>query len=145
MLVPAMMNVHRREDGTTTFLGEHSTLEVRRPCPGVLLVTISGNDVGEFGSAPLVEITPDAKRGPLHLFIDARRGQTASMDVSHEWAAWMKEHHSALESISMLTGSKFIQLTASFVRSFADLGEKMRIYTSADAFDEELATVIRRS
>jgi hypothetical protein len=29
----------------------------------VLLVTISGNDVGEFGSAPLVEITPDAKRG----------------------------------------------------------------------------------
>ena len=140
-----MMHVHRRQDGSTTFLGEHSTLEVRRPSGNVVLVTLSGNDVGEFGSAPLVEITPDVKRGPVHLFIDARRGHTASLEVSHEWAEWMKQHRDALESVTMLTGSKFIQLTATFVRSFAELGDKMRIYTSADAFDDELATVVRRA
>jgi hypothetical protein len=43
----------------------------------------------------------------------------------------------------MLTGTSFVQLTADFVRRFAELGDAMRIYTDGAAFDEalRLATV----
>jgi hypothetical protein len=39
----------------------------------------------------------------------------------------------------MLTGSPFIQLTAKFVQRFSDLGDIMRIYADAAAFDAALA------
>jgi hypothetical protein len=42
----------------------------------------------------------------------------------------------------MLTGSPFIQLTAGFVRRFADLGEVMRIYTDPAAFEGALASSV---
>jgi len=40
----------------------------------------------------------------------------------------------------MLTGSPFIQLTATFVRRFAELRDIMRLYTDALAFDSALTT-----
>ena len=42
----------------------------------------------------------------------------------------------------MLTGSRFIRITAGFVRGFANLEDVMCIYTDAKSFDEELATTI---
>ena len=45
------------------------------------------------------------------------------------------EHKAQLRVIHFLTASRFIQLSADFVRKFAELGEHMRIYTEASAFD----------
>jgi hypothetical protein len=45
----------------------------------------------------------------------------------------------------MLTGSRFVQLTANFVRNFAQFGELMRIYTEAAAFDDELDVRLRHA
>ena len=42
----------------------------------------------------------------------------------------------------MLTGSRFIRLTADFVRRFADLGELMRIYTDPAVFDGALSNAV---
>jgi len=42
----------------------------------------------------------------------------------------------------MLTGSRFIRLTADFVRRFAELGDAMRIYTDPAAFDGALSNAI---
>jgi hypothetical protein len=39
----------------------------------------------------------------------------------------------------MLVGSRFIEVTADFVRRFAALEGVMRIYTDPAAFDEELS------
>ena len=44
----------------------------------------------------------------------------------------------------MLTGSKFVQLTADFVRRFAELGDAMRVYTDGAAFDEALRAAVGR-
>jgi phage regulator Rha-like protein len=44
----------------------------------------------------------------------------------------------------MLTGSRFVQLTADFIRRFAELGGAMLIYTEGAAFDDALATAPRR-
>jgi hypothetical protein len=41
----------------------------------------------------------------------------------------------------MLARSKFVQLTADFVQRFAQLGDRMRIYTEAAAFDTALSLV----
>jgi hypothetical protein len=38
-----------------------------------------------------------------------------------------------------------VQLTAQTARNFAELGERMRIYTDPTAFEEELATASRRT
>jgi hypothetical protein len=44
----------------------------------------------------------------------------------------------------MLTGSRFVQLTADFVRRFADLGDAMLIYTDSKPFEEMRALATER-
>jgi hypothetical protein len=124
------------------FRGAHCTLTIRRPASGVTLVVLTGNDVGELGERPFVELDRDLRPGPLALFVDARAVNAASLDVSSDWARWLATHRDRLRHVSMLTGSRFIQLTASFVRKVADLGELMRLYTDPAAFEEALASAV---
>jgi hypothetical protein len=120
------------------FEGRHSTLTIGRPVAHVVVVTISGRDAGEHGGAPLAALDDELRTGPYALFVDARRTLGASVDVSNIWAQWLRAHRDQLHSIHMLTGSRFVQLTADFVRRFAELGDTMRIYTDGIAFDEAL-------
>ena len=120
------------------FEGQHSTLTIGRPVPHVVLVTIAGRDAGEHGNGPLVALEDELRAGPYALFVDARKTLGASVDVSNVWAQWLRAHRDQLHGIHMLTGSKFVQLTADFVRRFAELGDAMRIYTDGAAFDEAL-------
>jgi len=122
--------------------GIHCRLAIERPAPAVVVVRLTGWDVGEFGEAPLRELEQYlAERQALELFIDAREAKGATIDVSSEWALWLRKHKDSLQHVSMLTGAPFIRLTAKFVQRFADLGEAMRIYTDARAFDAALAAV----
>lgn len=101
---------------------------------------ITGTDIGEFGDAPMLELQRFlAGAGPTHLFIDAREVRGASIDVSGEWAEWLRVHKVNLHTISMLTGSRFIEVTADFVRRFAELQGIMRIYSHPVDFDIALA------
>ncbi len=122
------------------FDGVHCTVGVRRLEPGVLLVQIRGHDVGEHGDGPmkaLAALLPE--RGTAELFIDARDALGPSTDVSAAWALWLADHRAVFTRVNMLTGSKFVQLTAAFVRKWADLNETMRIYTDATAFETALS------
>ena len=102
-------------------------------------MTIRGTDTGEFGDAPMAEVQKciDAA-GPIQFFVDAREVRGASIEVSGEWAEWMRANQRNLRGISMLTGSRYVEVTAEFVRRFAGLEGKMRIYTEAAAFDAAL-------
>jgi len=124
----------------TSFDGVHCTFAIQRfPC-GVVLLKISGTDIGEFGDGPMLELKECLKEiAPIRLFIDARDVQGASIEVSGEWAGWLQANKSDLRDISMLTGSRFIEITAGFVRRFAALQGIMRIYTESAAFDAALA------
>ena len=122
----------------TRFEGAHSTIAITQPVPHVVVVTINGRDGGEHGNLPLRALDELLARGPFSLFIDARRTSGASLDVSNVWAHWLRTHRDQLHAIHMLTGSKFVQLTADFVRRFAELGDAMRVYTDGAAFDDEL-------
>lgn len=122
-----------------TLRGQHSSIALTQPAPGVVLVTICGRDTGEHGDEPFRELAKDVERGPFHLFIDARATSGATLEVSNVWAGWLRSHRDRLHKIHMLTGSKFIQVTADFVRRFAELGDAMLIYTDTSAFDDALA------
>lgn len=126
------------------FEGLHSQIAIDRRVPHVVVVTITGRDAGEHGNGPLEVLDAELARGPYALFIDARRTLGASVDVSNVWAQWLRAHRDHLHQIHMLTGSKFVQLTADFVRRFAELGDAMRIYTDGAAFDDALRAATQR-
>ena len=126
------------------FEGIHSRLSIERPTAGVVVLRLTGWDVGEFGDAPMKALEADVARGEVRLFIDARAVKAATIDVSNDWALWLRKHKARFASISMLTGGPFVQLTAKFVQRFADLGDLMRIYTDATAFDADLRAATGR-
>ena len=120
--------------------GVHCAIAIERRSAKVLVLRISGTDVGEFGDAPMQALEQSlSDAAPVHLFIDARDTRGASIDVSGDWARWLGAHRNQLREIDMLTGSRFIEMTAEFVRRFADLQGKMRIYTDPSALDSALA------
>ena len=121
------------------FDSTHSTLTIEHPVAGVILMKITGYDVGEFGRAPMDELEQLlSEKLPTDLFIDARKTRGASIEVSGEWAHWLGQVQARLRHIHMLTGSKYIQMTAKFVRDFAGLHDQMRIFTDREAFDQML-------
>jgi hypothetical protein len=89
--------------------GVHCAFVIERPAPAVLVLRISGTDVGELGDAPM--------RG----LDDHLAG--ASPAVIHRRTRDPR---------------RFIALTADFVRRFAELEGVMRIYTDSSAFDAAL-------
>lgn len=132
------------EQNPIRFEGVHCTIALERPADHVIVVRISGTDTGELGDAPLQALHNRlASSAPVKLFIDARTVRGASIDVSSEWAAWLNEHRDQLQTITMLTGSKFIQITAEFVRRFAGLNGIMWICTEATVFDLAIDQALR--
>ena len=115
------------------------TLEIRRPTPGVVVLKFTGPDVGEFGEAPFQELAHDLQRtSAIQLFVDAGDCSGASIDVSSDWARWMSSNRERIAALHILCGSKFIQLTADFVRRFTGFEERMRIYTERGPFEMAL-------
>lgn len=121
----------------------HCTMTIGEPAPGVVLVTIEGTDIGDLGDAPFRALAPMfTSDRRVELFVDARRARGPSIDVSNDWALWLARHRHGLRHVSMLTASRFVQLTADFVRRFADLGERMRIYTDPAVFEGALSNAL---
>jgi hypothetical protein len=119
--------------------GLHCSVTLERPRDGVVLVTLVGTDVGEFGDLPFRELDHDVAAGAIDLFIDARGGKAASIDVSGEWARWMRERRGQLRGVHMLTATRLVEPSADLVRRFAGLEGAMRLYTDAAAFEDALA------
>ena len=117
----------------------HGSITVAAPAPGVILVTISGRDTGELGDAPFRALEPHLAPKRPEIFIDAREAIGATIDVSAAWANWLVGNKDRYERLHMLTGSRYVQVTASFVRRFTALGDRMRIYTDPEAFEQALA------
>jgi hypothetical protein len=126
------------------FEGIHCELSIQQFPGGIVVLRISGSDVGEFGDAPMLRLNERLAGGDvIDLFIDAREVRGASIEISGEWARWLGAHRIQLRQISMLTGSRYVQITADFVRRFADLQSVMKVYTDAQAFDSDLLATLR--
>lgn len=110
--------------------------------PAVVLITIEGTDVGELGAAPFRALEQRLADERIELFIDASEARGPSIDVSSEWAFWLHKHRARLLHVSMLTGSPLVELSASFVKGFADLGDLMRAYSERRGFEGALSNAV---
>jgi hypothetical protein len=128
------------------FEGLHCNLILQQFSPTVVVLRISGSDVGEFGDAPMRTLDAwlvDGRR--VHFFVDARDVRGVSIDVSGDWAHWLSSRKGGLQSVTMITGTPFIHFTADFVRRFAALEGIMRVCTEVSAFDSALEEALRAS
>jgi hypothetical protein len=124
----------------TTFLGDDECqIVITRLSQSRVLVVLEGRDVGQLGRAPFTELekTLDAS-GPVELFFDLRSARSATMDVSGSWALWLRANAGRFRHVGMLTSRPIIQLSAKAVHSFSQLGEKLRLYSDAAAFESAL-------
>jgi hypothetical protein len=139
-IVARMHHIAHRVD----LQGIHCSMNIRRLRPGLVVIAIRGTDIGELADAPFCELECEFRRDrPLELFIDARDTRGASIDVSNDWALWLAKYRDRLRRVTMLTGSRFIAVTARFVRRFSQLENLMRITTDPVAFDGALEQAIR--
>lgn len=126
----------------TRYDGVHCNLVLQQFPRGVVVLRIAGTDVGEFGDAPM-QVLDEWLTGldAIEFFIDARDVRGASIEVSGEWARWLGSNKAGLRTVTMLTGSRYIQVTAEFVRRFSALEGIMRICTEPAVFESALAEV----
>jgi len=108
-----------------------------------VLIVLKGSDVGEFGDAPFRELGTDLAAGlPIEIFVDARAVPAASIDVTGSWAQWMMANRDRIQRFNIVCRSRFIEVTAKFVRQFTEFGPRMRIYTDAEGFDAALQAAV---
>ena len=128
---------------SATFEGTHCTLQLSRPAAGVVLIVMKGRDVGEFGDGPFRELSGDLEAGlPFEIFVDARAVPSASIEVTGSWAQWMMANRDRIQRFNIVCRSRYIEVTAKFVRQFTEFGPRMRIYTDPEAFETALRAAV---
>jgi hypothetical protein len=130
---------------TASFEGAHFAVELEQLSERLIVMRLRGTDIGELLDAPMKTLDEWLVGvNGVEFFIDARNVRGASIDVSSEWSAWFMANRSQFKTITMLTGSKLIQITAEFVRRFAELNGIMWVCTEPEVFDLALEQARRR-
>lgn len=124
------------------FEGVHCTLKLRRPRAGLVVLILSGTDIGELGRAPFAALDTDLAAGAIEVFIDARSARTASVAVSSDWALYFRAHRERITRVHMLASTRFLQVSAGMVRDYALLEERMDVLTDPAAFEQRLGARI---
>jgi hypothetical protein len=105
----------------------------------VLLVTISGHDTGDFGSATLDEITQVLNRErPITLFVDTREAISVTPMVRNDWTRFFSSNRSNLTAVHVLTSSKAVHLSVAVAQHFSDTGNLIRLYSTPEVFEAKL-------
>jgi hypothetical protein len=127
-------------DGQLRLSAGGCTFTFRRLRPAVLLVTINGNDKGQFGTATLDEIRLEILRGkPLELFVDARDATGVAVSVSEDWTRFFTQNRENLSRVSVLVGSRIMNLTIAIAQHLSRTGNLIQIYSDPATFDARVA------
>lgn len=131
-------------DGQLRLSVKDCTFVFRKLRPAVLLVTISGDDRGEFGNETLDEIRMEILRNkPLELFVDARAATGAALSVSQDWTKFFATNRENLKRVSVLVGSKVVNLTVEIAQHLSRTGNLIQIYSDPEMFDARVAEALR--
>lgn len=129
-------------DGRLQLRAGAGSFTFHRLSPGALLVTIAGNDTGQFGTAALDEIRLEILRhGELDLLIDAHEAALVSTAVSQEWTRFFSDNRKQLRRVSVLTGSRLVNLAVAIAQHLSHTGKLIQIYSDRELFDEARARV----
>lgn len=118
-----------------------------RPRANVLVVTVTGYDKGQLGTAPLDEIGSVLRvaRPPVHLFVDARDAVGAAVRVSEDWTSFLSRHRTELARVHVLAGSKMVELTVAIARHLSRTDRLIQIYSDPTIFEAQLEAACNRS
>jgi len=123
-------------DGTVELTSEAGSFAFRRLRAGVLLVTIIGQDNGQFGQAALDEIRLEILRAqPLELLVDAERTTLVSTEVSREWTQFFSNCRTQLKRVVVLTGSRYMNLVVSISQHLSQTGNLITVTSDRAVFD----------
>jgi hypothetical protein len=121
--------------GKVQMEAEKCVFSYERLRPGALLVTITGHDNGQFGSATLDEIRMELLRHrPLELFVDAREALGPAVSVSDDWTHFFSLNRRDLRRVSVLVGSKVVHLTIAIAQHLSRTGDLIQIYSDPETF-----------
>lgn len=138
-----MVNREVLDGGAVRLSAGGCTFLYRRPRPGVLHVSVSGRDTGQFGTATLDEIRAEiARRSPVALFVDARDADRVAMAVSDEWTEFFTRERAHLRQVSILVWSKVLHLTMSIAQHLSRTGTLIKIHSDPPAFEAALASAV---
>jgi hypothetical protein len=131
-------------DGSVSLTAGRGRFVYRRPAPGIIEVSISGVDDGQFGTATLDELRLALMRErPLELFIDTRQALAPAVSVSEDWTRFFSEHRNDLTRVSVLVGSNVVELTIAIAQHLSRTGNLIQIYSDPEAFDQQRGRAVR--
>ena len=132
-------------DGELVLSAGKCAFAFRRLRPGALLVTVTGIDNGQFGTATLDEIRIELLRHrPLELFVDAQAAVAVAVTVSREWTQFFALNREHLTRVSVLVGSRAIELTIAIAQHLSQTGNLIQIYSDRELFDARVAAAVAR-
>jgi hypothetical protein len=107
---------------------------------GALLITVDGIDNGQFGTATLDEVRIEFLRHrPLELFVDAQAAVAIGVGVSKEGTHFFALTREHLKRVSVLVGSKAIELTVAIAQHLSQTGNLIQIYTDRELFESRVS------
>ena len=113
----------------------------RRLKPGKLLLAISGDDKGQFGTAAIDEVNAEFDRfGKLTLFVDAYNASGPATSVMEAWTAYFAANRPKFNNIGILVApqSKLLHLTVSIVQHLSGMGGQLRVFGSDQDFTKAI-------
>ena len=127
-------------DGRVRLADARASFTYERLRPGALLVKATGADMGQFGTASLDEIRLELLRQrPVELFIDAQDVTVVAVDVSREWTQFFSLNREHLRRVSVLVGSKAMELTVAIAQHFSQTGNLIQLYSDRELFEARVA------
>jgi hypothetical protein len=118
-------------DGSVQLSSGSCFFRYERLRPGVLLITINGNDKGQFGTSTVDEVAAEFGRTtqPVQLFVDTRSATGPTREVMETWTEWFAANRQRLERVVILVPpeSQLLHLTVSIVQHLSRTGGLIRI------------------
>jgi hypothetical protein len=125
--------------GKIRLSGDGCSFTYERARPGVVLVSIHGNDRGQFGTSALDEILLAIQReGSIFLFVDAREARSIAVEVSEAWTRFFTANKDKLKRVHVLVSSEYIQLTVAIAQHLSGTGDLIKIHSTTAGFEAAL-------
>lgn len=124
-----------QEDGTVVLSDSRCRFTYRRIAPGAVEMRIYGIDDGTLGRAPMDEVALAwTAEGPIELFVDATQASMPSVPVSRAWSKFFAINQKSLKRVSILAGSKAVELTVAIAQHLSRTGRLIQIYTDRELY-----------
>lgn len=126
-------------DGRVRLADKRASFTYERLRPGAMLVVATGADMGQFGTASLDEVRLELLRQrPVELFVDAQDVAVVAVAVSKEWTQFFSLNREHLRRVSVLVGSKAMQLTVAIAQHFSQTGNLIQLYSDRELFEQRV-------